>query len=306
MNKKRQLTLNPLQCFNRLFPLLLFLCILVFAWSCGGSNGNSSLQNDPPAEDKEIIESSPEELPEITIRNATDKPVTYKIDPQSKDEKPQKVTLEVDEIHRYPTKEDMHIFFHKGDIWIRYTLEKGDPFSFRYDENNQLELYIGSHGREDAVDLAPYVATPMGIAETMLQLAEVTSEDVVYDIGCGDGRIVIMAAKRFGARGVGIELDPARLKEARHNAREAGVEDMIEFRQEDATKSDYSEATVVTMYLLPESNVMLRPILEAQLPDGARVVSHNYDIAGWEDQEINYETVESWDGEEHSIYVYKK
>jgi SAM-dependent methyltransferase len=257
-------------------------------------------------EEREVIEPSPEKLPEITIRNVTDRPVTYKIDPRLKDKELQKITIEVGEVHRYPTQEDMHVFFHKGNIWIRYTLEKGQPFSFRYDENDQLELYIGSHGREDAVDLAPYVATPLGVAETMLQLAGVKSNDVVYDIGCGDGRIVIMAAKRFGARGVGIDLDSERLKQARRNAQEAGVEDLIEFRQEDATKSDYSEATVVTIYLLPESNELLRPILEAQLRDGARVVSHNYDIPGWEDREIGYETVESWDGEEHSIYVYKK
>jgi len=298
--------MNPKKHNIKRLYFILFLCILFLIWSCGGTHGNNNIQNNPPAEDKDFRETSPEEISEITIRNVTDKPVTYKIDPQSKDKETQKITIEKGEIHRYPTKEDMHVFFPKGDIWIRYTLEKGQPFSFRYDENNQLELYIGSHGREDAVDLAPYVATPMGVTETMLQMAEVKSDDVVYDIGCGDGRIVIMAAKRFGARGVGIELDPERLKEARHNAREARVEHLVEFRQEDATQSDYSKATVVTMYLLPESNELFRPILEAQLPDGARVVSHNYDIPGWEDREISYQTVESWDGEEHSIYVYKK
>jgi len=305
MIQKTQNNLKTIQYLNKLYPFL-FLCVFLLAWSCGGTKGNNSLHNDTQAEEREVVEQSPEKLPEITIRNVTDGPVTYKIDPQSDDKEPQKITIEAGEIHHYPTKEDMHVFFPKDNIWIRYTLEKGQPFSFRYDENNQLELYIGSHGRKDAVDLAPYVATPLGVAETMLQRAEVKSDDVVYDIGCGDGRIVIMAAKRYGARGVGIELDPERLKEARHNAREAGVEDLVEFRQEDATKSDYSEATVVTMYLLPESNELLRPILEAQLRDGARVVSHNYDIAGWEDREINYQTVESWDGEEHSIYVYKK
>ncbi|MBD3412868.1 MAG: methyltransferase domain-containing protein [Candidatus Aminicenantes bacterium] len=200
----------------------------------------------------------------------------------------------------------MHVFFLRENLWIRYTLEKGKPFSFRYDENNDLELYIGSHGREDAVDLAPYVATPLGVVETMLQMAEINENDVVYDIGCGDGRIVIMAAKKYGARGVGIELDPERIEKARYEARLAGVESLVEFRQEDATQSDYSEATVVTMYLLPESNELLRPILEAQLKEGARVVSHNYDISGWKDREIKYETVESWDGEEHTIFVYKK
>ncbi|MFW6139754.1 MAG: SAM-dependent methyltransferase [Acidobacteriota bacterium] len=288
------------------FYLIFFLFALFLLWGCGKTKENNLAQKKLQAEEKESLEQSPEELPEITIRNVTDGPVIYKIDPRSDNEEPQKITIQAGEVHRYPTKEDMHVFFPKGNIWIRYTLDKGQPFSFRYDENNELELYIGSHGREDAVDLAPYVATPLGVVETMLDLAEIKSHDVVYDIGCGDGRIVIMAAKRFGARGVGIELDPKRLKEARRNAREAGVEDLVEFRRGDATQSDYSEATVVTMYLLPESNKLLRPVLEKQLRDGARVVSHNYDIPGWEDREIIYQTVESWDGEEHSIYVYKK
>jgi len=287
-----------------LFGFLCFLMILNGA--CGGTKRQNSIYEKNKVDESNNIEQVHEELFEITIRNVTDNPITYKIKSKSHDKEPKKITIQKDEVHRYHTHEEMLVFFPKGDIWVRYTLEKGQPFSFRYDENDQLELYVGSHGREDAVDLAPYVPTPMGVVETMLQLAEVDCNDVVYDIGCGDGRIVVMAAKRFGARGVGIELDPERLKEARKNAREAGVENMIEFRREDATKSDYSGATVVTMYLLPESNELLLPILESQLQDGAIVVSHNYDIPGWEDREIQYKTVESWEGEEHSVYVYKK
>jgi len=285
---------------------VLFLLILVLCWSCGITKEQNSAQEKPPGEEIKNAEIISEDLPEITIRNVTESPVTYKIKPHYHSEEFQKVTIQVGEIHRYPSPEDMYVFFPKGNLWIRYTLEKGRPFSFRTDENNQLELYIGSHGRRDAADLAPYVATPLGIAETMLQMAKVNKNDVVYDIGSGDGRIVVMAAKRYGARGVGIELDPERIKEAEKNAREAGVDSLVEFRQEDATQSDYSEATVVTMYLLPESNELMRPVLEAQLPKGARVVSHNYDIAGWKEREILYRTVQSWDGEEHSIYVYKK
>jgi SAM-dependent methyltransferase len=288
------------------FSIIFFLIVTVLSWSCGGANTHDPLQENAPVKKTADTKTPPEELPEITIRNVTENPVTYKIKPSSDDKEPQKKTIQVGEVHHYPSSEDLYVFFPRENLWIRYTLEKGKPFSFRTDENNELELYIGSHGREDAVDLAPYVPTPLEVAETMLQIADVNEKDVVYDIGSGDGRIVVMAAKRFGARSVGIELDPELLKEARLNAQKAGVEGLVEFRREDATKSDYSEATVVTMYLLPESNELLRPILEAQLKDGARVVSHNYDIIGWKDREIGYQTVETWNGEEHSIYLYKK
>lgn len=284
----------------------LFLsCIFVLNWGCGGS-GQNEIPEKPVEEMREGFDRIPVNLPEVTVRNVTDKSITYKIKPRSGDEEPEEKTIQVNEVHRYSADEELYISFPKGDVWVRYKLDPGLPFSFRYDEDDQLELYDGSHGQEDAADLAPYVPTPLGVAESMLLMAEVDENHVVYDIGCGDGRIVIMAARRFGARGVGIELDPVKLQEARRSAREAGVEALVEFRQEDATKSDYSEATVVTMYLLPESNELMRPILEKQLKEGALVVSHNYNIAGWEDREIAYKTVESWDGEEHSIYLYKK
>ncbi len=284
------------------------LCIagMVLTWACGESPRQNSSPEPPEQISRKDIQPVPENLPEVTIRNVTDKPITYKIRPRSSEDETKEKTIQMGEVHRFPTDEEMYISFSKGSIRVRYKLDPGLPFSFRYDEKDQLELYDGSHGREDAVDLAPYVPTPLGVVESMLQMAEVDENDVVYDIGCGDGRIVVMAARRFGARGVGIDLDPKKLQEARRNAREAGVEALVEFRQEDAVISDYSEATVVTMYLLPESNKLLRPILERQLKEGARVVSHNYDIPGWEDREAGYESIEAWDGESHSIYLYIK
>jgi SAM-dependent methyltransferase len=200
----------------------------------------------------------------------------------------------------------MAISFRRNSAWVRYRLDAGRPYSFRYDENGDLELYDGSHGREDAADLAPYVATPLTVVEKMLEMAEVTENDVVYDLGCGDGRIVITAAKKYGARGVGIDLDPERIDESRRNAREAGVESLVEFRMEDATRADLSDATVVTLYLLTESNALLRPMLEQSLKPGARVISHNYDIPGWDEHEIGYSSVNAPDGEEHSIYLYRR
>jgi len=128
----------------------------------------------------------------------------------------------------------------------------------------------------------PYVATPQKTVEAMLELAQVTEDDVVYDLGSGDGRIPIEAAKRYGARGVGIEIKPSLVDRARKNAKLSGVSDQVEFRQQDIFKTDVSEATVVTMYLFPEVNIKLRPMLFEQLEPGDRVVSHSFDMDAWE------------------------
>jgi predicted RNA methylase len=112
----------------------------------------------------------------------------------------------------------------------------------------------------------------------MLELAAVTRDDVVLDLGSGDGRIPIRAAQKYGARGIGVDIDPRRIEEARANARQAGVEDRVEFQLGDALKTDVSRATVVTLYLLSSSNAKLRPILQQQLKPGARVVSHAFSM----------------------------
>lgn len=128
----------------------------------------------------------------------------------------------------------------------------------------------------------PYVPTPEEVVDKMLEMAQVDKSDLLYDLGCGDGRIVVTAARKFGARGVGIDIDPQRIKEARANARDAGVADRVQFRQADLFKSDFSRATVVTLYLLPVINQRLRPQLWRQLKPGTRVVSHAFDMgAEW-------------------------
>lgn len=128
----------------------------------------------------------------------------------------------------------------------------------------------------------PYVPTPQPVVDRMLELAGVTEDDVVYDLGSGDGRIVITAAKEYGAQGVGIEIDPNRIEEARRNAEKAGVTDLVTFRQEDLFKADLSEATVVTLYLLPQVNQRLRPKLFEELEPGTPVVSHDFDMGDWQ------------------------
>ncbi|HEX6363151.1 MAG TPA: class I SAM-dependent methyltransferase [Albitalea sp.] len=123
-----------------------------------------------------------------------------------------------------------------------------------------------------------YVPTPMPVVNKMLELAAVRAGDTVFDLGCGDGRIVVTAAKRFKARGVGIDLDPVRIEEARNNARAEGVQERVEFRVGNLFDADLSSANVVTLYLLPALNVKLRPKLWKELRVGSRVVSHSFDM----------------------------
>lgn len=133
----------------------------------------------------------------------------------------------------------------------------------------------------------PYVPTPPEVVEGMLKLAGVKSSDVVYDLGCGDGRIVVMAAEKFGARGVGIDINPERIREAEENAKKAGVTGRVRFIQGNLFDADIHEATVVTLYLLSSVNLKLRPKLIKELRPGARVVSNTFDMGDWKpDKEI--------------------
>lgn len=127
----------------------------------------------------------------------------------------------------------------------------------------------------------PYITTPQRVVERMLEMADVSDEDVVYDLGSGDGRFVITAAQQFGARGVGIEIDPDLVREARSKARLAGVSDRVEFRQGSLFDVDLREASVVTLYLEPDLNLRLRPKLLLHLDPGDRVVSHDFDMGTW-------------------------
>ncbi len=144
----------------------------------------------------------------------------------------------------------------------------------------------------------PYVPTPPDVVDKMLELARVQRGNVVYDLGCGDGRIVIAAAARFGARGVGIDIDPRRIEEAKANAVQAGVAERTRFEVADLFQSDFSDADVVMLYLLPAINRRLRPLLWRQLKIGTRVVSHAFDMGDdWPTEQtvrVGYRTVHSW------------
>jgi SAM-dependent methyltransferase len=151
-----------------------------------------------------------------------------------------------------------------------------------------LPLAAQSRSRR-APDVRYEPSTP-AIVEAMLELGQVKPGDVVYDLGCGDGRIVITAAKTFGTRGVGIDIDPQRIKEARENARKAGVTKLVEFREEDLFEADIKKASVVMLYLFPWVNLKLRPKLLADLKPGTRIVSHSHDMGDWKpEKEIEVE-----------------
>ena len=142
-----------------------------------------------------------------------------------------------------------------------------------------------------------FVPTPQEVVDAMLKLAKVTKNDVVYDLGSGDGRIPITAAKTYGARAVGIDIDPQRIREANENLKAAGVGDRVKFLQQDLFTSNISEATVVTLYLLPSLNLKLLPRLNSQLKPGTRVVSHSFDMGSAKPQEtlnVNGRTVYFW------------
>ena len=151
-------------------------------------------------------------------------------------------------------------------------------------------------------NLAPYIPTPQTIVETMLDAAQVKPTDVVYDLGSGDGRIVITAAQKYGARGVGVEMVPRLCETARRNAKLAGVSDRVSIVQGSALRIDLSPATVVTMYLMTDSNERLRPILEKYHKPGARVVSNDYPVHGWNATRLKVVRTGS---AEHKVYVYE-
>jgi protein-L-isoaspartate O-methyltransferase len=151
-------------------------------------------------------------------------------------------------------------------------------------------------------NLAPFVPSPPDVVDRMLTLAKVGPGDVVYDLGCGDGRIVIAAAQKFGARGVGVDIDPRLIIQAEANARAAGVQNRVTFRIEDAMKVDVSDATVVTLYLLSASNVKLRPVLTKQLRKGARIVSHSFAIGDWEPDVVD--TFRDAAGTSRTLYLW--
>ncbi len=159
-------------------------------------------------------------------------------------------------------------------------------------------------GRATAQYLAPYLATPADVVERMLTLADTTSRDTVYDLGCGDGRIPIAAAKMYGAHGIGLDIDPKLVALAKSNARTAGVQNLVQFRVQNVLDADISPATIVTLYLLSSSNERLRPMLQKQLRPGARIVSHAFSMGrAWPADKVDQFV--SARGDEVTLYLWR-
>ena len=277
--------------------LLVLVCLVVLGWATVAQAGPAT------AGQASLVATGKKET---TIRNLTKETVRYTIRRLVRDPQPIVRYLRPDALDRWPCESALDVSFQRSGQPTSYRLECGLPYAFRYDESDNLDLYSGSHGLFGVADLAPFVPTPMVVVERMLELGEVEKNDVLFDLGCGDGRIVITAAKKFGTRGVGIDIDPQRIEESLRAAKEAVVEGLVEFRLQDVMKADIREATVVTIYLLPESNALLLPLLEDQLKTGTLVVSHNYSIPGWEAKEVTYITLQDGTGQDHTIFVYKR
>jgi len=155
--------------------------------------------------------------------------------------------------------------------------------------------------------IAPFVATPLPVVKQMLILSEIKPNEIIYDLGCGDGRVVIMAAQEFGARGIGVEMREDLVKQALSKVSDMGLEGQVKIIQSDIFKVDLTQADVVTLYLTTSANDKIKPKLEAELRPGTRVVSHDYEILGWRPAKIdNFCENPRLGYPSHTIYVYKR
>ena len=157
------------------------------------------------------------------------------------------------------------------------------------------------HKSSDFSDLVPFVTTPVEVVKAMLEIADINPNDILYDLGSGDGRISIFAAQQYGIRSKGVEIDADLVRLANQNAKEAGVKDLVSFIEGDLFELDLSQATVLTLYLFPDINLKLRPrILEMKA--GTRIISHRFDMGDWEPDKV--QKIKLPDGKEHIIYLW--
>lgn len=162
---------------------------------------------------------------------------------------------------------------------------------------------LGAQETKKAEKLAPFVPSPPEVVQKMLELAAVKGGDTVYDLGCGDGRIVIMAAQKFGAKAVGVELDDELYQKTSERVKNLKLQDKVRIIHGNLLEVDLTPATVVTLYLLPDANEKVRPNLEKYLKKGARIVSHDFEIAGW--KAARTEPMETQDAGSHTLYLYR-
>ena len=248
---------------------------------------------------------------ETTLHNTTSKSVSYTVKPDVSLNPPESRVLNSGRIDRFndTTRLEVRLFIPDsqalpGETGHLYYLQPGEEYLIR-----QLDVgprvFRKVKGYEDAVKLAPYVPSPMAVVDKMLKLADVGKDSVVYDLGCGDGRVVIAAARDYGARGVGVDIDPELIRLAWDGAKKEGVERRVRFLEQDILQTDLSEATVVYLYLFPDSNRLLRPFLEKNLKKGTLVASSSFRMYGWEDRLIKTEEVVDESGIWQILYLYR-
>jgi SAM-dependent methyltransferase len=169
-------------------------------------------------------------------------------------------------------------------------------------ENRNAVLHANDNDR-DSSHIAPFVPAPHEVVNRMLELAEIKQGDVLYDLGSGDGRIVVAAAKKFGIRAVGFEIDPGLVKDSQQFIKQAGLEELVEIREQDIRTVDFSPASVVTMYLYPAANLRLRPVLMRELKPGSRVISHDFGMGSWKPDRV--ERLQDSAGLSRTIYRWR-
>ena len=174
---------------------------------------------------------------------------------------------------------------------------------FDLDGDDSVGLAYAEEQDRDSTYIAPFVPTPQEVVDRMLELAQVSQGDLLYDLGSGDGRIVITAARRYGAQAVGFEIDPALVTDSKRNIKEAGVEALAEIRDQDVRTVDLSPASVVTMYLYPGANLRLRAAIMRQLKPGSRVVSHDFSMGDWKPDRVERMTDSA--GLVRTIYLWR-
>ncbi len=195
-------------------------------------------------------------------------------------------------------KQWRRVFFISAILLMRI-----EHMEFGSQEDASIGVAYAEEQDRDSRYIAPFVPTPQEVVDRMLELARVGPGDLLYDLGSGDGRIVITAAKRYGARAVGFEIDPALVTDSERNIKEAGVEHLAEIREEDIRTVDLSPATVVTMYLYPGANLRLRAAIMRQLKPGSRVVSHDFSMGDWKPDRVEQMTDSG--GLSRTIYLWR-
>jgi SAM-dependent methyltransferase len=241
----------------------------------------------------------------ITLHNTLDRPFAFLSKPLNEDVQPKKQTLAAGECVGFSGNFHVEITLLPESLCLIYWLFPGERYVVRDIGDDGDRIFKMVHGDASAVSLAPHVPTPDFVIERILELTGVFSESVVYDLGCGDGRVLIRAAEKYGIEGVGVDIDPHLIKQARKAASAAGVASRVRFFTRDIFKTDLSKATLVYLYLFPDSLNLLRPYLEDNLKKGTMVACFSFAIPGWEEKLVAQHKIEGDFIIPKIIYIYR-